>query len=519
MVTIDRATASRLGITPQMIDDTLYDAYGQRQVSTIFTQLNQYRVVLEVKPEFQQKPEDLKTSTSAAPAGGKVPLSAIAEITETDGAAGHRPPGAVSLHHPVVQPGAGGFPGGGGAGHRGHHARSWACRPASRGASRARPWPSRRSLANEPLLILAALITVYIVLGVLYESYIHPITILSTLPSAGVGAILALLICRTDFSVIALIGIILLIGIVKKNGIMMVDFALDAERKEGKTPEEAIYQACLLRFRPIMMTTMAALLGALPLAIGTGDGFGTAPSPGHLHHRRPDLQPGAHPLHHPGHLSLVRPAGPAACARRPRKQRPWGPLDGTGMNFSALFINRPVATTLLTIGMALAGVLAFRLLAGVAPAPGGFPDHPGERRRCPGPSPRPWPPRWPRPWSASSGASPGVTEMTSSSYRGSTGITLQFDLNRNINGAARDVQAAINAARSYLPANLPSNPTYRKVNPADAPILILALTSDTAEPGEMYDAASTILQQKLSQVEGVGRYSWGAGRCRRCGWN
>ena len=149
---------------------------------------------------------------------------------------------------------------------------NWACRPASRGAFRALPWLSRAALANEPILILAALITVYIVLGVLYESYIHPITILSTLPSAGIGALLALLLFRTEFSVIALIGLILLIGIVKKNGIMMVDFALDAERREGKEPVEAIYQACLLRFRPIMMTTMAAILGALPLAMGTGLG-------------------------------------------------------------------------------------------------------------------------------------------------------------------------------------------------------------------------------------------------------
>ena len=170
------------------------------------------------------------------------------------------------------------------------------------------------SLSNEPWLILAAIITVYIVLGVLYESYIHPITILSTLPSAGVGAILALLICRNDFSVVALIGIILLIGIVKKNAIMMIDFALEAEREEGKPPEEAIYQACLLRFRPIMMTTMAAFLGGLPLALGRGTGSEL---------RRPlgitivggfDSQPGADALHHAGGLSVVRPAGAAILA-------------------------------------------------------------------------------------------------------------------------------------------------------------------------------------------------------------
>ena len=155
------------------------------------------------------------------------------------------------------------------------------------------------------MLILAALVTVYIVLGVLYESYIHPITILSTLPSAGVGALLSLMICRIDFSVIALIGLVLLIGIVKKNGIMMIDFALEAERKEGMTPVNAIYQACLLRFRPIMMTTMAALAGRRASGAGHRHGFGTAPAPGHHHGRRADLEPVADALHDPGHLSLV----------------------------------------------------------------------------------------------------------------------------------------------------------------------------------------------------------------------
>ena len=271
MVTIDRATASRLGITPQMIDDTLYDAYGQRQVSTIFTQLNQYRVVQEVKPDFQQQPKDLKDIYIRSTGGGKVPLAAIAQISETTGplAIGHLgqfPSNTLSFN---LAPGAS----------LGEAVQAIDATtkklgmPASiRGSWQGTALAFQAASRNEPLLILAALITVYIVLGVLYESYIHPITIISTLPSAGVGAILALLICRIDFSIIALIGVILLIGIVKKNGIMMVDFALQAERGEGKPPEEAIYQACLLRFRPIMMTTMAALLGALPLAIGTGLG-------------------------------------------------------------------------------------------------------------------------------------------------------------------------------------------------------------------------------------------------------
>ncbi len=269
---IDRATASRLGITPQNIDDTLYDAFGQRQVSIMFTQLNQYRVVLEIKPDFQ------------IGAGGPARhLPALLDRRRSPSGR-HHPLGAVDL------------------------ARWWST---TRASSRSPPFPStwRRdaslgdavseintatddlgiprsvqadfqgtakafitSLANEPILILAAVVTVYIVLGVLYESYIHPITILSTLPSAAVGALLALMLCKTELSVIGLIGIVLLIGIVEKNAIMMIDFALETERKEGAEPLDAIYQACLLRFRPIIMTTMAALLGGVPLALGSGVG-------------------------------------------------------------------------------------------------------------------------------------------------------------------------------------------------------------------------------------------------------
>ncbi|MGC2434020.1 MAG: multidrug efflux RND transporter permease subunit [Desulfobaccales bacterium] len=268
---IDRVTAARLGISAEVVDDILYSAFGQRQVSTIFTQVNQYRVVLEVQPEFQQNPFNLKDIYLKSNTGGIVPLSAITRERTTSGPLliehqGQFPATTLSFN---LAPGAS----------LGEAVEIMAAAtkklkmPASIvGSFQGTAQAFEASLQGEPLLILAALLTVYIVLGVLYESYIHPITIISTLPSAGVGAILALLICRTDFSVIALIGIILLIGIVKKNGIMMVDFALDAERREGKSPEEAIYQACLLRFRPIMMTTMAALLGALPLAIGTGLG-------------------------------------------------------------------------------------------------------------------------------------------------------------------------------------------------------------------------------------------------------
>ena len=320
----DRVTASRLGITPSAIDQTLYDAYGQRQVSTMFTQLNQYHVVLEVKPHFHDAPVDLRAlfvrtgatpinssvvaggtgtavssgptssatasqaslnstgssssagsksipSTSAFPNGGQVPLAAFSTI-ETRTA-------PIAINHqgqfPVVTLSFNLAPNAslGEAVAAVNKAKDDLGLPASiQAAYQGTAEAFQASLANEPVLILAALVTVYIVLGVLYESYIHPITILSTLPSAGVGALLALFITRSDFSVIALIGIVLLIGIVKKNAIMMIDFALEAERQEGKSPLDAIFQACLLRFRPIMMTTMAALLGGVPLALGTGVG-------------------------------------------------------------------------------------------------------------------------------------------------------------------------------------------------------------------------------------------------------
>jgi multidrug efflux pump len=268
---IDRDTAARLGILPAQIDNTLYDAFGQRQVSTIFTQLNQYHVVLEVDPRFQQNPDSLKAIYVKSSNGTQVPLAAFSHIEQRTS--------TLAVNHqgqfPVVTLSFNLAPNAslGDAVDAIKKVEHDIGLPLSAHASfQGMAQAFQSSLANEPLLILAALITVYIVLGVLYESYIHPITILSTLPSAGVGAILALLICRTDFSVIALIGIILLIGIVQKNAIMMIDFALDAERKEGKSPREAIYQACLLRFRPIMMTTMAALLGGVPLALGTGTG-------------------------------------------------------------------------------------------------------------------------------------------------------------------------------------------------------------------------------------------------------
>jgi hydrophobe/amphiphile efflux-1 (HAE1) family protein len=271
VVDVDRDAAARLGITSRAVDNALYDAFGQRQVSTMFTQLNQYRVVLEVKPAYQESPDALRSVYVPGANGAQVPLLAIARyrVAPTSLSVNHQgqfPAVTLSFNlAPGVALGQAlaavkqaerriGLP-------AGVHA-------APQGTAQA----FVESLRSEPLLVLAALLAVYVVLGVLYESYVHPLTILSTLPSAGVGALLALLLFRTEFTIIALIGVILLIGIVKKNAIMMIDFAIEAEREEGLSAREAIHRACLLRFRPIMMTTMAALLGALPLALGGGTG-------------------------------------------------------------------------------------------------------------------------------------------------------------------------------------------------------------------------------------------------------
>jgi multidrug efflux pump len=268
---MDRPTASRLGITPLALDNALYDAFGQRQVSITYTLLNQYHVIMEVAPRYWQDPETLKSIHVTSSKGAVVPLSAFSDF--------ERNANSLSVNHQGQFPAltlSFNLPDGvslGQAVKAIDGAKEDMHMPASiRGSFQGTARAFQASLANEPWLILAALVAVYIVLGMLYESYIHPLTILSTLPSAGVGALLALMLFRMDLSIIAIIGIILLIGLVKKNGIMMVDFALEAERREGMPPEEAIFKASLLRFRPIMMTTMAAMLGALPLALGTGIG-------------------------------------------------------------------------------------------------------------------------------------------------------------------------------------------------------------------------------------------------------
>jgi multidrug efflux pump len=270
-VVLDRSTASRLGISPQLIDDTLYDAFGQRQVAIMYTPLNQYHVVMGVAPRYWQHPGTLEDIYVRTQQGMQVPLSAVAHYETT--------PAALTVNHqgqfPAVTLSFNLTPGMalGAAVDAIQEATQQIGLPNSiRGSLQGTAKAFQASLANQPWLILAALITVYIVLGVLYESYIHPITILSTIPSAGVGALLALLLFKTELGVISLIGIILLIGIVKKNAIMMIDFALATERHGDKSSVDAIFEACLLRFRPIMMTTMAALLGALPLALGTGVG-------------------------------------------------------------------------------------------------------------------------------------------------------------------------------------------------------------------------------------------------------
>ncbi len=271
MVTVDRSAAMRLGVSMQAVQDTLYDAFGQRQISTIFGQANQYRVVLEADPSWQANPRSLALLHVPGSNGAQVPLSQIATIRQTVAplvvthqmqfpsvtlsfnlAPGYSLGEAVNAVADAEQ--AIGMPG--------SISGSWSGDAAE----------FQKSLAAEPWLIGAAVVVIYIVLGVLYESWIHPITILSTLPSAGIGALLALMVCGLDLSLVALVGIVLLMGIVKKNAIMMVDFAIEAERGGAATPEAAMWEACLLRFRPIMMTTMAALLGALPLVLERGAG-------------------------------------------------------------------------------------------------------------------------------------------------------------------------------------------------------------------------------------------------------
>ncbi|EHF0849744.1 MdtB/MuxB family multidrug efflux RND transporter permease subunit [Shigella flexneri] len=427
-VNVDRDSASRLGISMADVDNALYNAFGQRLISTIYTQANQYRVVLEHNTENTPGLAALDTIRLTSSDGGVVPLSSIAKIEQRFAplSINHLdqfPVTTISFNVPdnyslgdAVQ--------------------------AIMDTEKTLNLPVdittqfqgstlafQSALGSTVWLIVAAVVAMYIVLGILYESFIHPITILSTLPTAGVGALLALMIAGSELDVIAIIGIILLIGIVKKNAIMMIDFALAAEREQGMSPRDAIYQACLLRFRPILMTTLAALLGALPLMLSTGVG-----------------------------AELRRPLG-------------IGMVGGLIVSQVLTLFTTPV----IMVSASLPGASPETMASSVA-----------------------------TPLERSLGRIAGVSEMTSSSSLGSTRIILQFDFDRDINGAARDVQAAINAAQSLLPSGMPSRPTYRKANPSDAPIMILTLTSDTYSQGELYDFASTQLAPTISQIDGVG---------------
>jgi len=270
-IVIDRDTASRLGVAVQDIDNTLGDAFGQRQVSNIYKGLNQYHVVLEVAPEHQQSPEALKSIYVPSKSGKLIPLSAFAHYEPSNT--------ALSVNHQGIFPAitlsfnlAPGASLGPAVEHIEQARREMGVPNTVHATFQGTAQAFQASLSNQPVLIITALAAVYVVLGILYESFIHPITILSTIPSAGIGALLAIQLIKSDLNIIALIGIILLIGIVKKNAILMIDFAVQVEREEGLSPVEAIYKACLLRFRPILMTTMAALLGAMPLALGAGVG-------------------------------------------------------------------------------------------------------------------------------------------------------------------------------------------------------------------------------------------------------
>jgi len=472
-LTIDRDSAARLGVTAQAIDDTLYDAFGQRQVSTIFTQLNLYRVILTARPEDQKSPDALARLYVRSSTGGAIPLSSFVTMTTRTAPLAITHQGQFPSVTLSFEPARGVSLGDAVAAIREVQA-TIGLPPSVRASFQGTAQAFGESLAGAPLLILAALLTVYIVLGVLYESTIHPSTILSTLPSAGVGAFLALMVSGAEFTVIALIGIILLIGI------------------DGGAPRRAAARA-RQRHRER-----------------------AAPPARHHHRRRAHSVADPHALHDAGHLS-----GDGAAAGAPRRSARAGadflmddksPDDrGDERGLSAPFIRRPVATALLAAAIFLAGAVGFSSLP-VAPLPRvDFPTV-SVSANLPGASPETMASSVATPLERRFGRIAGVIELTSTSTLGATTITMQFDLDRDVEAAARDVQAAINAAGGELPPALPFRPSYRKVNPADAPILIIGLRSKTLPLPRVFDAANTILAQKISQVPGVGQVFVGGGQ-------
>ena len=502
MVDLDRANAARFGITPAIVDNALYDAYGQRIITTIFTQSNQYRVILDVDPNMARSVKSLDSLylPSAASTTGQTPLDSVANFTVKTAPLqiSHLKQFPVTTISFNLAPGASL----GEAVDAISGALAEIDLPPSfavsfQGAAQA----FQSALSNEVFLLAAAIAAMYIVLGVLYESFIHPITILTTLPSAGIGALLTLNAAGAGLDIIGVIGIVLLIGIVKKNAIMMIDFALEAQRHQGLPAREAIYQACLLA--PEADPDDDGCGDFRRAAVDARDGrrLRASPSAGSGDRRRPRLQPGADPLYHAGHLSLLRAARRAFRHGRRR----FGAGDGSAVNnrFSEIFIRRPVATILLTIGVVFAGLLGYSQLP-VSPLP--QVDFPviSVQANMPGASPDTMATSVAAPLERHLGQIADVNEMSSQSTLGSTRITLQFGLDRDIDGAARDVQAAIVAARVDLPTSLRQNPTYHKVNPADAPIMVIAMSSTTHTAGQLYDLASNILQQRLSQLPGIG---------------
>ena len=501
-VTIDRDSAARLGISVGTVDNALYDAFGQRIVSTIFTQSNQYRVILEADPASYRSVDSLASIYVPSAAGGQVPLSAIAKVdVET------RP---LLINHLAQFPAttvsfnlASGASLGAAVAAIENAERTIGLPRSIRTSFQGAALAFRSNLTNELLLLLAAVLVMYIVLGVLYESFIHPITILSTLPSAGIGALLALMLAGDDLTIIALIGIILLIGIVKKNAILMIDFAIDAAALPGSLAARGDLPGLPAAVSSHSDDHGGRHLRRSALDVRHRDGLRTAPSARREHRRRPPGEPGTDAVHDARHLPGVRPHGCPAARPHGRRGRHRTAGGLAHVNISAPFIHRPVATILLTVGVALCGAVAFMLLP-VAPLP--RIDVPAifVSAQLPGASPEVMASTVATPLERHLGAIADVDDMTSTSSVGTTSIQLTFGVDRDIDGAARDVQAAIVAAHADLPTSLTRNPSYRKINSGLFPVMAIAMTSDVLTQGQIYDAADAVISQRLSQIQGVG---------------